>query len=456
MEKVQENKMGTAPLFRLIMSMSIPAMFSMLVQSLYNVVDSYFVAKISENAFTAVSLAAPAQMLMISVGVGTAVGINSLVSRRLGQKRQKDADNAATHGFILGFINWIFFALLGFFAVEPFFKSMTSIEEIQKMGVSYLSIVMVVSVGIFIEINLEKTLQATGNMIHPMISQTLGAIVNMILDPIFIFGLLGVPKFGIEGAAIATVIGQICAMFYMIFICFFRKHTINITLKGFVFHAKTIKDIYAVGFPAMVMNSISSVLLAGINMILVSFTETAVAVYGAYFKLQSFIFMPVFGLTHGLMPIMGYNYGSGNKKRLISAIKIGCVIAVVMMACGAALFLLIPDKLLKVFEASPQLLEMGVPALRIISLHFVFAAVGIILSALFQSIGLGVRSLFISALRQLIIILPLAYVLSKIGLVYVWWAFPIAEIIACTVSILVFVNTYNTKLKYLGKKDVVI
>lgn len=455
MGKLQENKMGTAPLFRLILSMSIPAMFAMLIQSLYNVVDSYFVAKISEDAFTAVSLALPAQMLIIAVSVGTAVGINSLVARRLGEGKQKDADSAATHGFILGVVNWIVFAILGITVVSPFFKIMTSEKEIQIMGTQYLTIVMVLSAGIFIEINLEKTLQATGNMLHPMMSQTLGAIVNMILDPIFIFGMLGLPKMGVIGAAIATVVGQSFAMLYVIFVCFFRKQKIKITLKGFAFSYKTVKDIYTVGFPAMIMNVMGSVLLAGINGILVTFTKTAVAFYGAYFKLQSFIFMPLYGLTHGLMPIMGYNYGARNKKRLISCIKIGCIITVVMMACGTALFLLIPDLLLKIFEASPKMLEIGIPALRIISLHFILAGIDVILSTLFQSIGFGVRSLFISVLRQLIIILPLAYFLSKIGLIYVWWAFPIAEAVALIVSVIVFIDTYNKKIKNLSKRDIV-
>lgn len=447
MEQIKENKMGTAPLFKLILSMSIPAMFSMLVQSLYNVVDSYFVAKISENAFTAVSLAAPIQMLMISVSVGTAIGINSLVSRRLGEKNQKDADSAATHGFILAFFNWILFALIGFLFTRMFFKSMTAIKEIQNMGSEYLFIVTVFSFGIFVEINLEKTLQATGNMIHPMISQTIGAIVNIILDPIFIFGYLGVPKMGISGAAIATVIGQVCAMIYMIIVCFCKSHSVKISLKSFRFDKKIIKAIYSVAIPTMVMNSVSSVLLAGINMILIAYTETAVAVYGAYFRLQSFVFMPVFGLTHGLMPIMGYNYGAKNKQRLLNTIKIGCCIAVFIMALGTVIFMVLPAQLLKIFEASPQLLEIGIPALRIISIHFVFAGIGIVLSSFFQAGGMGVRSLFISVLRQLILILPLAYVLSKIGIIYVWIAFPISECVACIVCLFIFFNVYKKKIK---------
>lgn len=450
MEQVQQNKMGTAPMFKLILSMSLPAMFSMLIQSLYNVVDSYFVAKISENAFTAVSIAAPAQLLMVSVGVGTGVGINSLVSRRLGEGKQHEADLAATHGVLLGLFNWLVFALLGLIAVGPFFAAMTDNAEIHRLGVEYLAIVMIASIGVFLQMNLEKTLQATGNMIYPMISQLTGAILNIILDPIFIFGYFGMPKMGIAGAAIATVVGQIVAACFVLYVSLFKKHRVTISFRNFQFRWKTVKDIYAVGFPSMIMQAIGSVLIAGLNVILIRFSETAVAVYGAYFKLQSFVFMPVFGLNQGVMPIMGYNYGAQNRRRLIKALKIGCLFALCIMCLGTVLFWTFPKQLLLIFEASPQMLEIGMPALRIISLCFPMAALGILFSTLFQATGMGGKSLFISLLRQLICILPVAYLLAQVGGLHaVWYAFPIAETVSLVASVLIFWQLYQKKLQFI-------
>lgn len=441
-----QNKMGTEPVLKLILTMSLPAIFSMLVQSLYNVVDSFFVAKISENALTAVSYAAPAQMLMISVAVGTGIGINSLVSRRLGQGRQKDADNAATHGLLLGIVSWVLFALLGFFFSGMFVNAMTSNEEIVQYGTQYLSIVMIASVGLFVELVLEKTLQATGNMIYPMVFQLIGAVTNIILDPIFIFGLLGVPKFGVAGAAIATVIGQFLSMLFALYVVFCKKHRVHIGFKGFQFHGRTVKDIYAVGFPSMLMQSIGSVLIAAMNLILGTFTETAVAVYGIYFKLQSFVFMPVFGLTHGVLPIMGYNYGAGNRKRLMQALKYGCIIALIIMTLGVLAFLFFTKELLMIFDASENMLEIGIPALRIIASCFIPAAIGILFSTLFQAIGMGGKSLLISILRQIVILLPAALLLSRIGLVYVWGAFPIAETVSLVASIWIFFQVKRKKV----------
>lgn len=435
-----QNKMGTEPILKLILSMSLPAIFSMLVQSLYNVVDSFFVAKISENALTAVSYAAPAQMLMISVAVGTGIGINSLVSRRLGEGKQGAADNAATHGLLLGLASWILFAVLGFFFSGTFIQSMTGNTEIIQLGTDYLLVVTVASIGLFVELVLEKTLQATGNMIFPMVFQLIGAVTNIILDPIFIFGLLGVPKFGVAGAAIATVIGQILAMLFALYVVFFKKHKVHISFQNFKFHGRTVKDIYAVGFPSMLMQSIGSVLIAIMNLILGTFTETAVAVYGIYFKLQSFVFMPVFGLTHGILPIMGYNYGAGNKKRLLDALKIGSFIALGIMTLGVLIFLIFPENLLRIFDASDNMLEIGIPALRIIATCFIPAAIGILFSTLFQAIGMGGKSLFISILRQLVILVPAALLLSRLGLIYVWGAFPIAEAFSLIASIVIFLQ----------------
>jgi len=327
---------------------------------------------------------------------------------------------------------------------------MTDNTEIHQLGVKYLSIVMIASIGVFLQMNLEKTLQATGNMIYPMISQLTGAILNIILDPIFIFGYFGVPKMGIAGAAIATVVGQIVAACFVLYVSLFKKHRVTISFRNFQFRWKTIKDIYAVGFPSMIMQAIGSVLVAGLNVILIRFSETAVAVYGAYFKLQSFVFMPVFGLNQGVMPIMGYNYGAQNRRRLIKALKIGCLFALCIMCLGTVLFWAFPKQLLLIFEASPQMLEIGMPALRIISLCFPMAALGILFSTLFQATGMGGKSLFISLLRQLICILPVAYLLAQVGGLHaVWYAFPIAETVSLVASVLIFWQLYRKKLQFI-------
>lgn len=444
-----ENKMGTVSVFHLIVSMSVPAMLSMMVQALYNVVDSFFVAKVSENALTAVSLAFPVQTLLIAFAVGTSVGINSLVSRRLGERKQEEADSAATHGILLGVFNWIIFALIGLLFSETFFRSFTANEEIVTMGTQYMSIVCIVSIGVFVEINIEKTLQATGNMIYPMLSQLLGAVTNIILDPIFIFGLLGVPKMGVAGAAIATVIGQIFAMLFLIYIIAKKEHQVKISFQHFKIDFQIIRNIYSVGFPAIIMQAIGSVMVVGMNAILIGFTATAVALFGVYFKLQSFIFMPVFGLTQGVMPIIGYNFGARKRARLLSAVEIGSVIAVVIMAIGTALFWMVPDRLLSIFNASESMLAIGIPALRTISICFVPAALGIMFSTLFQAVGNGFKSLIISVLRQLVVLLPAAFFLSKLGLSSVWYAFPIAEVVSLIASILFFVQLYKKTLKTL-------
>lgn len=449
MSKPAENKMGTAPVARLILSMSLPAMFSMLVQSLYNIVDSIFVAKIGESALAAVSLAFPIQTLMIAVAVGTGVGINSLISRRLGEGDRKAADRAASHGIILGAISWAVFALLGVFFSRPFFQMFSTNGAVIRAGADYLSIVTILSLGIFVEISVEKTLQATGNMIYPMIFQLIGAVINLILDPILIFGLLGFPAMGVAGAALATVLGQIISMIYSLYIVFRKDHEVTIRLKGFRFHARTVKDIYTVGAPSILMQSIGSVLNIGLNAILAGFSEAAVSVLGVYYKLQSFVFMPVFGLNQGVMPIMGYNYGARNRKRVLDALKWGCIIAVCIMAVGCVLFMGFPQLLLGMFNPTAEMLEIGIPALRTISLCFLPAALGILASTLFQAIGMGSRSLIISILRQVVIILPAAYLFSKISLASVWHAFPLAEVVSLLVSILFVWQVYRLKLRHL-------
>lgn len=451
MEGFKENKMGATPMMKLIISMSLPAMLSMLVQALYNIVDSMFVSWYSQSALTAVSLAFPIQMLMISVGVGTGVGINSLVSRRLGEQKQEEADHAATHGLILGALSWLLFLIFGLFFTKPFFAAFSDDPTIIAMGDQYLSIACVFSFGILIEVAAEKTLQATGNMIFPMIAQLIGAITNIILDPIFIFGWMGIPSMGIAGAAIATVTGQILSMIFLLGILLFGNHAVNIRFKNFRFRAKTVKDIYAVGFPSIIMQSIGSVLVMGLNAILGTISETGVAILGVYYKLQSFVFMPVFGLTQGLMPIMGYNYGARKAKRLVSSLKLGSIIALVIMVMGTLLFWGMTEQLLSIFKADAQMMADGIPALRIISLCFIPAAMGITFSTIFQAVGMGFKSLLISLLRQLILILPVAYFLSKMGLIYVWYAFPIAEAISFVVSIFIYLHLYKTHIKNLAE-----
>lgn len=449
MEQLKDNKMGSAPILKLIISMSLPAMFSMFIQSMYNIVDSIFVAKFHDDALTTLSFAFPIQMLMIAFAVGTGIGINSLVSRRLGEGRRDEANSAATHGLILAFLSWIVFALLGFFFTRPLFEGFSNNPEVIKMGCDYVYVVTIFSLGVFVQITLEKTLQATGNMIYPMISQLIGAITNIILDPIMIFGLLGFPRLGVLGAAIATVIGQFFGMFFCIYIIYTKNHDIHISFKKLKLRLGIIKEIYQVGLPAIVMQSIASFLIGSLNSILATFSELAVAVLGAYFKLQSFIFMPVFGLTQGVMPVMGYNYGAKNKHRLTQALKVGTLIAVTIMGIGTLIFMLIPGLLLMIFNASEEMLLMGIPALRIISICFIPAAVGIMFSTLFQAVGKGFYSLIMSILRQLVVILPAAYLLSKIGLGYIWYAFPIAEVVSFIVSIVLLQRLYAKNIKQL-------
>lgn len=442
MQEVKENKMGTAPMLPLILKMALPAMFSMLIQSLYNVVDSIFVSNYDANALTAVNLAFPIQMLMIAVAVGTGIGVNSLVSRRLGEQKKDEASHAVTHGIVLAIISWIIFALIGLFLSDLFVSMFTQNKSVYSMCISYVRIVTIFSFGIFIEINIEKSLQATGNMIFPMLFQLTGAIVNIILDPILIFGF----NMGIKGAAIATVIGQILSMIFSIIILFTKNHEVHVSFKNFKLRAKTIKDIYQVGIPAIFMQSIGAVMISALNWILKS-SQAAVDVIGIYFKLQSFVFMPVFGLTHGVMPIMGYNFGARNKKRLLSALKYGCIIAVIIMAVGTTIFWTISKELISIYNYYDELMNLGIKALRIISICFIPAALGIMISALFQALGEGSRSLFISILRQLVIILPVAFFLSQISLDIVWFAFPIAEVFSLIASLVMFYLLYKKVIK---------
>lgn len=452
MEQQKENKMGVMPIPKLLVSVSLPIVISMLVQALYNIVDSIFVAKIGDSAFSALSLAFPIQMLMISVGVGTGVGINALLSRSLGEKKQEQANATAINGIFLCFISFIVFAIFGLFFSELFFSSQTDDLDIIRHGTSYLRICTVVSFGVFIQIAMERLLQATGNTIYSMITQGVGAVINIILDPILIFGLLGMPKMGTTGAALATVIGQIIAMILGLYFNIKKNPEIHVSFKGFRPNGKIIKQIYAVGIPAIVMQSIGSVMTLGMNKILLMFSATAVNVLGAYFKLQSFIFMPVFGFNNGMVPILAFNYGANNKKRVTETIRMSVVVAIVIMLLGLIIFQVFPAQLLNFFDATEEMLKLGVPALRIISYGFVFAGVSIIFLSVFQAFGSGILSLIVSVARQLIVILPVAYVLATMyGVEMVWWAFPVAELLSLILSIIFFQHLYHKKIKDLNE-----
>lgn len=435
----QENKMGVMPIPKLLITMSLPIVLSMLVQALYNIVDSIFVAQINENALTAVSLAFPVQNLMIAISAGTGVGINALLSRNLGEKKYEDANLAARNGIFLAIVSSIIMALLGIFGSRPFFLMQTKDPQIVSYGTQYMTIITVVSIGIFMQITFERLLQATGRTIYTMITQGLGAIINIILDPILIFGLFGFPRMEVAGAALATVTGQVIAVFLSLYYNIKKNPEININMKGFRPNKRVISCIYQVGIPSIIMQSIGSVMVFGMNKILLLFSSTAAAVFGVYFKLQSFIFMPIFGLNNGMIPIIAYNYGSKQKKRILSTIKLSVGVAVFIMCIGLFLFQTFPAQLLNFFDASEHMLEIGVPALRIISLSFIFAGYCIIIGSVFQALGNGIYSLVVSAARQLLVILPVAYLFAMFfGLHMVWWAIPIAEIVSVLLSMLLF------------------
>lgn len=437
-ETISADKMGSTPMLRLILSMSLPTMFSMIIQAMYNIVDSVFVSSLGQDALTALSLAYPLQLMTISVAVGTGVGINSFISRRLGEKNQELANNGAANGIFISIISWLVFLLVGIFLTVPFFKLFNPTPGVMKYGVDYTSIILIFSVGVMVEIAVEKVLQATGNMIFPMIFQLIGAVSNIVLDPLFIFGIGPFPRMEVAGAAVATVIGQILAMLFAIYIFFFKKHAVQVHVRNFKPSLKIIKNIYAVGFPSIIMQSISSVLVVGLNAILMGFSEAAVSVHGIYYKMQSFVFMPVFGLNQGLMPIMGYNFGAKNKDRLHSAIRYGCIIAAFIMLCGTVIFWFFPAKILSLFNANDDILNMGIKAMRFISLSFLPAAIDIIFSTTFQAVGKGFSSMILSLLRQLVFILPAALVLSNFGVNAVWFAYPIAEVGALIVAIFLY------------------
>lgn len=448
-EREHINKMGVMPVKKLLFNMAWPAILSMTINAMYNVVDSIFVAKISEDALTAVSIVNPIQMLIIALSVGSGVGINSLIARRLGAQKQAEADQAASTGLRIGLLNYFVFLIVGVVFTGIFVSSYAEKGSyIYEEACKYMAIVCIGSFFVNIQVVFEKILQATGNMVGPMICSLTGAVVNIILDPILIFGLLGAPKLGVAGAAIATVFGQLCGMTVGAIITFKGDHLVSLKIKGFKIDWGIVADIYKVGLPSIVMQSIGSVMLIFYNMILVAFSTTAVAVLGVYFKIQSFVFMPVFGLNQGAMPIMGYNYGARNKDRLMEAYEEALKVAVVVMALGVILFQTLPKQLLLMFEASDEMLAIGIPALRIISICFLPAAFGIITGTLFQGTGHGVYSLCCSVIRQLVGILPLAFILIRIGGVTLSWAaFPLAELLGVTYSAIMLVRLYKREIK---------
>ena len=426
---VQENKMGIMPIPKLLISMSLPMIASMLVQALYNIVDSMFVAQLNEGALTAVSLVFPVQNLMIAVASGTGVGINALLSRSLGEKKLDQANKIASNGVFLALISSLVFAVIGIFCSRLFFAAQTSDVQIIEYGTQYMSIITIASIGIFLQVTYERLLQSTGKTFFNMITQGTGAIINIILDPILIFGWFGLPAMGVTGAALATVIGQFCASLLAVF--FHNKHNAEIIVRarGFKIDKETIVSIYKIGVPSILMQSIGSVTTFCMNNILLMFSATAATVFGVYFKLQSFIFMPLFGLTNGMIPIVAYNYGARNKKRIYNTISISMLIAIIIMSLGLLVFQTLPTTLLGLFDASEQMLAIGIPALRIISVSFIFAGYSIISSSVFQALGNGVYSLAVSVARQLVVIIPVAFLFAKFfGLNMVWWAYPIAEI----------------------------
>ncbi len=451
MEIQKENKMGVMPVNKLLLSMSLPIMISMLVQALYNIVDSIFVAKISENALTAVSLAFPIQSLMIATATGTGVGVNAILSKSLGEKNFEKANRTAVNGVFLAVMSYILFVIIGLTVTMPFYRSQTSDAEILAYGKQYLTIVCVASIGLFAQIIFERLLQSTGKTIYTMITQGTGAIINIILDPILIFGLLGFPAMGVTGAAVATVAGQIVGGIMGVVINEKVNHEIKLIWKGFRPSLQMIGAIYRVGVPSIIMQAIGSLMTYGMNLILISFTSTATAVFGVYFKLQSFIFMPIFGLNNGMIPIVAYNYGAGKKERLIKTVKLSVAYAMAVMVIGFLIFQTLPQVLLQWFNASDRMMEIGVPALRIISISFLLAGFCIICGSVFQALGNGVYSMVVSIARQLVVLLPVAFLLSKLGNVnYVWWAFPIAELMSLALSTFFLFRIYHKIIKHIG------
>ncbi|MCD1147853.1 MATE family efflux transporter [Peptoniphilus sp. KCTC 25270] len=447
---MQENKMGYLPIPKLLFNMSGPIALSMLFQSLYNVVDSIFVSRIGEEALAAVSMAFPIQSLMNAVAIGTGVGMNALLSRSLGQRKFEKANLIGQIGFILTVASTFLFILIGLLFSDAFFATQTNNPLIHEYGVQYTHIITLFSVGIFAQIGCERLLQSTGRSFESMLTQIAGALINIIFDPILIFGLGPFPELGVAGAAYATVGGQITAALMGIFLNLKRNKEINLFQKGFHFNANIVKNVYGIGFPTMVMIAAGSLTIFIINTILGWFSSTAVVAYGIYFKLQSFVLLPVFGMNNGMVPIIAYNYGSGHKERIYEVIKVALTAAFVFMVAGFLLFQFAPDVLLGFFEPSQELLELGRKCLRICSISFLLAFFPIVVASVLQALGNGVASMIISLIRQLIVLCPAAYLLSRTGNVNnVWFALPIAEFTAITISFFALRKILRTHVDHL-------
>ena len=446
-----ENKMGVMPIPKLILNMSLPMILSMLVQALYNVVDSYFVARYAQDALTAVSLAFPAQNLMIGVATGTAVGVNALLSRALGEKKPELANHIAENGVFLAMVGYAVFLIFGLFGVRAFFRAQTDVESIVNYGVDYLTVICCFSFGVYGQIMFERLMQSTGRTIYTMFTQGTGAIINIILDPIFILKL----GQGAKGAAIATVIGQIIAFGMAVALNHFKNADIRLDMRRFRPDFNMIKRIYAIGVPSILMIAIGSLMTFLLNIVLITYTraaELSATVFGVYFKLNSFVFMPVFGLNNGIIPIIAYNYGARNRRRMMDAIRLAVIYAASYILLGLLAFMIIPGPLLKIFNASDEMLRVGIPALRIIGSTFLFAGVCIAMGSVFQALGYGTYSMIVSFIRQLLVLLPAAYILARIGLQtgndnLVWFAFPIAEIASLVTTLVLFRRLYRNVIQ---------
>ncbi len=447
MDTVKENKMGTMPIPQLVVAVSFPLMLSMLTQALYNIVDSMFVSYISENALTAVSLAYPVQNLMVAFAVGTGVGVNAVLSKKLGQKQFDAANNVAKHAFFLAACNVILFIVAGVIFIKMYFKSQTTNADILQQSISYANIVVFGSFGLFGTIASNRLLQSTGKTVYVMITQISGVVINIILDPILIFGLLGLPQMNIVGAAWATVIAQICSMGLGLFFNLTKNKELNLSLKGFKPNTKTVARIYSVGFPSIIMGAIGSVMVYLVNLILAMFSSTAIVVFGVFFKLNSFAVMPVFGLNNGIIPIIAYNYGAKYKQRIIHTMKFSVILGFIITIIATTIFQLFPSQLLSLFNPSPEMIKIGIPALRILSLTFLIAGIGITFSGIFQAFGKGTFSMIMSIVRQLVVIVPAAYLLALTGtLLNVWWSVPLSELVGVILSIFMMISVKKSIL----------
>ena len=443
------NKMAIQPEGKLLFGMGAPLALSMLMQAVYNIVDSIFVSYLGENALTAVSLSFPIFMLMISVAVGTGVGINSLISRRLGAKRHDEAEHAAGNGFTLMLLSMLVFVLLGVFGTRPFMRAYTSVPQTFEYGISYLSIILTCSVGMFMQVYCERILQSQGKNFYVMLVQIIGAVFNIIFDPILIFGLLGFPKLGMAGAAIATVGGQILAMLISFVLIFSKKNEVRLRAKHLRLSGSVVREIYAVGFPSIILQALGTVMTLALNGILIAYTETAVAVFGVYFRVQSIAMMPLFGMTNASMSIIAFNYGAQNRKRVMRTWRLSLITGLVMMSIMVLAFLLLPDQILSLFNATDEMLRIGRAAMTIIPLGLVLASVSIVCSVMFQAVGKGTYSMYLSLARQLFVLVPVAWLLSRLfhEVTAVWWAFPIAEVFTIVLSLWMFYRIYHDRIR---------